>query len=122
MSEQDKTIIRNRKLDEIIEQAECYCADDESARRMRTFLKGELSALINRERAEAKREARMELEVEIGLEKFGQLMKEKEKIRAEAYKKGAEDFCRWNCNNADGGYVQDLENFMQSEEYLSTGK
>ncbi len=40
--------------------------------------------------------------------------------RVEAYKKGAEDFCNWNINNADGGYVNDLENFKKSEEYIKS--
>ena len=31
-----------------------------------------------------------------------------------AYKKGATDFCDWNCLNADGGYVGDLREFLSS--------
>ena len=82
----------------------------------------ELSTLIQEERKSAKEEARMELEVEVGLKTFGQLMKEKNKIWKEAYLKGVDDFCTWNVSNADGGYVQDKENFLASEEYLESEK
>ena len=40
--------------------------------------------IIQKEREEAYKQAKMELEVEIGLQNFGQLIKEKEKIQEEA--------------------------------------
>lgn len=50
----------------------------------------------------------------VSIEQMIEGYKELEEKIKEAYIKGAKDFCNWNCNNADGGYVYDLEQFLQS--------
>ena len=72
----------------------------------RIHLINELVALISHERAEAKAEARMELEVEVGLQKFGQLMKEKEKIQAEVVEK----VITWVKTNQKGQFEDEVGN------------
>ncbi len=55
----------------------------------------ELEALCKEIEQQAYEKAKMELEVKIGLQGFGQLMQEKEAIIQQARKEGVESFAKW---------------------------
>lgn len=69
---------------------------------------------------QAYEKAKMELEVEIGLQKFGQLMKEKEAIIQQARRNAVEEFAEWHNDIPDYAIEavckvdkEDIEKFLK---------
>lgn len=76
--------------------------------------------LITTHEQQAYEKAKMELEVEIGLQKFGQLMKEKEAIIQQARRNAVEEFAEWHNDIPDYAIEavckvdkEDIEKFLK---------
>ena len=79
-----------------------------------------IQSLITTHEQQAYEKAKMELEVEIGLQKFGQLMKEKEAIIQQARRNAVEEFAEWHNDIPDYAIEavckvdkEDIEKFLK---------
>ncbi len=86
---------------------------------LREFKK-DTKELITTHEQQAYEKAKMELEVEIGLQKFGQLMKEKEAIIQQARRNAVEEFAEWHNDIPDYAIEavckvdkEDIEKFLK---------